>query len=1386
MEEFTMLRSMLDILNSKHTKKKKAVIEALLILLDTYDVNEEIDVYNLIVTNAKNLCFQVFDPQSESLAWKDSDVSLDDLKSLLVYFINIIKKQNSADIVQLFQYSIELTNKVDFKNCSNERMRNIGFCMQNIFMPGNSNMDNNTQLNNIRNTLLNILNEPYLNKNKLDAVVILLNNIVSTNYIHILWKHIKPIIKIHPNRIMNLLFNMQSLFFDSSCISVILNDDDFWNLTCNLLTCENNVIRTYNNVILKLSYSQLLSENVNYCPNKSKEQYVKVWNDYMVVMETLENTQQHLTLPILSTAKKLALNKTDDNYKLPLKWITAMYCKMSKHSSKYVVLASIDIITSMPIISLKTNEQLLLSFVNSLNNVFLYKMSSDIFVNQPQMEIILSLWFNKLMMSNDGHDVFGIFLLYLPTIKWSIVPLTYLTKSLADISPDCPLRFNIIDHVLKIKAVIEKMPNSYLKTIILTFLFTFTCKFTVDVNTEFNCDLFDCIIVYQNETKSWNYMVNLIQKINDLNYLDKQLSQRINEKNKMYSTSIGLLFLSNIFSNSPISIKELDEICCKMEDISDLLEFLECLLEVEDHFGKYDTSVSQILNKHIWPIITNWVEKCFQILEENSCDDQVICRFLEKVLSSNRIVDSTNSMNIWLHKCYSILIKYSGNYSILAIYSWIGKYATKCSFEDKLKNDWLSFTKYFIDAGFFSIKNQDFYCSRKPGMHQIPQLDIINTFFQHSTVPKEQMLGILEWLMDKTLERHDLYWSIYFSTAKSFLCKFPIQEHSQLIIQFIQNCWDFLVDCRVSCFPNAIKSFIKMAFHNNLLLEEKYKTFIKNQVIQNLLTENYRYKFSVCFSLLLLHFLEEDRSINILELNFLMSEFFTKCLLFSIDRYGAIKIEWDTLEYVRTLNDSFPFINDIPIECLPDDKYLRFKTIKYLYKLNSNILWKNVLDIIIKTESSLRDRKFFHNSKAYRIKQRVVQVLLIVACDKQHESFIFDENIYKWSLSSLKEVSHIHSAAYQLIWLLVLIYNRCKSFYNFWNDFKTAQENHNYMCSLITIVYHLHKIKNNKQFEIEAKKNLLPLCFSNGYKIRFYAQSTIFRLCSNNPEENEWSLLCESMGNIIDQNEQTKKYENPFDDFFYQELDMINSLSLKNICIELPRLLNITHEESFPIKWFNDFLEAMNNDDKYDLSLCAVSSFIEKNTSPVSSNEVIVLDNAQNAQRKYIPSQPLDEHTSKSMLIVVASLIDKVTNLGGLARTCQVFGASTLVVDNLSCVEKKEFTALSMTAEKHQYIVEIRVKNLKSYLQKKKIEGYQIVAAEQTVDSIKLHDIKLPFKCVLLLGNETSGIPHDLLSTMDICVEIEQLGIVRSLNVHVAGSLFIWEYTKQHCLTFSN
>ena len=39
----------------------------------------------------------------------------------------------------------------------------------------------------------------------------------------------------------------------------------------------------------------------------------------------------------------------------------------------------------------------------------------------------------------------------------------------------------------------------------------------------------------------------------------------------------------------------------------------------------------------------------------------------------------------------------------------------------------------------------------------------------------------------------------------------------------------------------------------------------------------------------------------------------------------------------------------------------------------------------------------------------------------------------------------------------------------------------------------------------------------------------------------------------------------------------------------------------------------------------------------------------------------------------------------------------------------------------------------------------------------------------------------EVLHLMDECVEAPQYGVIRSLNVHVAGAIAIWEYTKQHC-----
>ena len=55
-------------------------------------------------------------------------------------------------------------------------------------------------------------------------------------------------------------------------------------------------------------------------------------------------------------------------------------------------------------------------------------------------------------------------------------------------------------------------------------------------------------------------------------------------------------------------------------------------------------------------------------------------------------------------------------------------------------------------------------------------------------------------------------------------------------------------------------------------------------------------------------------------------------------------------------------------------------------------------------------------------------------------------------------------------------------------------------------------------------------------------------------------------------------------------------------------------------------------------------------------------------------------------MIVCASLIDKAPNLAGLARTTEIMNLEALVVANKDIVKDREFSSISVTAEK-RYIL---------------------------------------------------------------------------------------------------
>jgi len=197
-----------------------------------------------------------------------------------------------------------------------------------------------------------------------------------------------------------------------------------------------------------------------------------------------------------------------------------------------------------------------------------------------------------------------------------------------------------------------------------------------------------------------------------------------------------------------------------------------------------------------------------------------------------------------------------------------------------------------------------------------------------------------------------------------------------------------------------------------------------------------------------------------------------------------------------------------------------------------------------------------------------------------------------------------------------------------------------------------------------------------------------------------------------------------------------------------------------------------------------------------ADNDGSAAGGAAGLQRKFVPPEPAAPPPSdtepssgasssvrriRAPLVVIASLIDKAPNLAGLCRTCEIFNCQALCMANTKIVKDQAFQSMSVTAEKWLPLREVpRGVALRKHLLQLRRQGYALVGVEQTHNSVLLQEWKFAPRTVLVLGAEKEGIDAELLPLLDGCVEIPQTGQIRSLNVHVSGSLAIWEYTRQN------
>ena len=165
-------------------------------------------------------------------------------------------------------------------------------------------------------------------------------------------------------------------------------------------------------------------------------------------------------------------------------------------------------------------------------------------------------------------------------------------------------------------------------------------------------------------------------------------------------------------------------------------------------------------------------------------------------------------------------------------------------------------------------------------------------------------------------------------------------------------------------------------------------------------------------------------------------------------------------------------------------------------------------------------------------------------------------------------------------------------------------------------------------------------------------------------------------------------------------------------------------------------------------------------------------------QKKYRPIDVDIYHgkTRKRLdVVVVASLVDKIPNLGGLARTCEIFNIGAMTIASDKVLNDNGFLTAASSAERWIPLIVIPPVNVKEFVISYKKMGYTIVGLEQTQNSVEIKKYQFKEKIVIVLGNEKEGIPQELIDLIDHCVIIPQYGEVRSLNVHVSAAIMIWE-----------
>lgn len=153
--------------------------------------------------------------------------------------------------------------------------------------------------------------------------------------------------------------------------------------------------------------------------------------------------------------------------------------------------------------------------------------------------------------------------------------------------------------------------------------------------------------------------------------------------------------------------------------------------------------------------------------------------------------------------------------------------------------------------------------------------------------------------------------------------------------------------------------------------------------------------------------------------------------------------------------------------------------------------------------------------------------------------------------------------------------------------------------------------------------------------------------------------------------------------------------------------------------------------------------------------------------------------SNKKEIFVILYDLRSTHNVGSIFRTADTAGASKIYLTGYTPSpvdrfgrERKDVAKTALGAEKiipweaHQ--------NINGLIKELKEKKFTIIAVEQSPRSVDYKKVKIKNKTAIILGNEVTGLPVNILKNCDIVAEIPMKGKKESLNVAVAAGVFLF------------